>query len=121
MGWCSPSTRTMMRSESTESTMPLRRARMTAPESRAVTPSIPVPTTGAWARSKGSHGDELLRADVDVVDLVAIHQHEVAGLARVHQFRNNTSFVIEFHVRLRDDVAVFFPRREIEGERLDLD
>jgi len=53
-GWCSPSTRTMMRSESTESTMPLRLARMTAPESRAVTPSMPVPTRGASATSRGT-------------------------------------------------------------------
>jgi hypothetical protein len=44
----------MMRSESTESMMPLRLARITAPESRAVTPSIPVPTIGASARSNGT-------------------------------------------------------------------
>src|SRR5207237_928009 len=43
-----------MRSESTESTIPLRRARTTAPESRAVTPSIPVPTMGASARNNGT-------------------------------------------------------------------
>ena len=54
VGWCSPSTRTMMRSESTESTMPLRLARITAPESRAVTPSMPVPTSGASATSSGT-------------------------------------------------------------------
>ena len=43
-----------MRSESTESTMPLRLARITAPESRAVTPSMPVPTSGASATSSGT-------------------------------------------------------------------
>ncbi len=44
----------MMRCESTESTMPLRLARITAPESRAVTPSMPVPTSGASATSSGT-------------------------------------------------------------------
>ena len=39
-----PSTRTMMRSESTESTTPERLQSTTAPESRAVTYSMPVPT-----------------------------------------------------------------------------
>src|ERR1035441_8209662 len=43
-----------MRSESTESTRPLRLARITAPESRAVTPSMPVPTSGASAASSGT-------------------------------------------------------------------
>ena len=51
---CSPSTRTTMRCESTKSTTPLRRAVTTAPESRAVTYSIPVPTNGACARSSGT-------------------------------------------------------------------
>src|SRR5579885_1324605 len=49
-----PSTRTMMRSESTESTTPERLHRTTAPESRAVTFSMPVPTKGASARSSGT-------------------------------------------------------------------
>ncbi len=43
-----------MRSESTESTIPERRQITTAPESRAVTPSMPVPTKGASARSRGT-------------------------------------------------------------------
>ena len=42
--WTLPSTRTMMRSESTESTTPARLQITTAPESRAVTRSMPVPT-----------------------------------------------------------------------------
>ena len=49
-----PSTRTMMRSESTESTTPERLQSTTAPESRAVTYSMPVPTYGASARSSGT-------------------------------------------------------------------
>ena len=52
--WPSPSTRTMMRSLSTLSTTPFRFASTTAPESRAVTSSIPVPTSGASARSSGT-------------------------------------------------------------------
>ena len=43
-----------MRSLSTLSTMPLRLQITTAPESRAVTSSIPVPTSGACARSSGT-------------------------------------------------------------------
>ena len=52
--WTLPSTRTMMRSESTESTTPARLQITTAPESRAVTCSMPVPTKGASARSSGT-------------------------------------------------------------------
>jgi hypothetical protein len=43
-----------MRSESTESTTPLRRQTATAPESRAVISSIPVPTSGAAVRNSGT-------------------------------------------------------------------
>ena len=48
------SIRTMMRRESTESTTPLRRQTTTAPLSRAVACSMPVPTIGASARSRGT-------------------------------------------------------------------
>src|SRR5208337_354844 len=113
-GWCSPSTRTMMRSESTESMMPLRRASTTAPESRAVTPSMPVPTMGAVMFQEGHQGrrhrNELLRTDVDVIHLVAVDQHKVAGLAGVDEFRNNAALVINLGVGLRDYVAVLLPR-----------
>ena len=44
----------MMRSESTESTMPPRLHSTTAPESRATMPSRPVPTIGASVRSSGT-------------------------------------------------------------------
>jgi hypothetical protein len=50
----SDSTRTMTRSESTWSTMPSRRQTITAPESRAVTRSMPVPTSGASPRISGT-------------------------------------------------------------------
>ena len=115
----------------------------TAPESRAVTPSMPVPTSGASATSSGtdwrcmfapisarfassfsrngtSDGgdrDKLLRADVDVVDFVAVHQHEVALPTRVDQVFGDLAVLIELDVGLRDGVLVFFPRREVEAER----
>ena len=44
----------MMRSESTWSTIPSRRQMTTAPESRAVTRSMPVPTSGASPWIKGT-------------------------------------------------------------------
>ncbi len=44
----------MMRSESTWSTMPSRLQMTTAPESRAVTRSMPVPTSGASPRISGT-------------------------------------------------------------------
>ena len=44
----------MMRSQSTESTTPERLQMTTAPESRAVTRSMPVPTYGVSARSSGT-------------------------------------------------------------------
>ena len=66
-----------------------------------------------------SHGDQLLRADVDVIDFIAADQHEVAGLAGVDEFGNNLALIVELHVGLRDGVLVFFPSRKIERERLD--
>ena len=127
--------------------MPPRRARTTAPESRAVTPSIPVPTMrrlraqqryrlALHVRAHQSAvgvvvlqerhqrcGDrnQLLRADVDVVDFLAVDQHEVAGLAGIDQFRNDAALVVDLGVRLRDDVAIFLPRRQVERERLKVD
>ena len=43
-----------MRVASTWSTMPVRRAAMAAPESRATVSSMPVPTNGASARISGT-------------------------------------------------------------------
>ncbi len=70
---------------------------------------------------RSGHRYQLLRADVDVVHFVAVDQHEVAGLAGVHQFRNDAALVVDLGVGLRDDVAVFFPRRQVERERLEVD
>ena len=48
------STRTMIRRESTESTVPARRHTTAAPESLTVMCSMPVPTSGASERSRGT-------------------------------------------------------------------
>ena len=61
--------------------------------------------------------DELLRADVHVVDFIAIHEHEVALTAGIHQLFGDVALLVEVDVRLRDGVAIFFPRREIEARR----
>ena len=70
---------------------------------------------------RGSHRNQLLRADVHVVHFVAVHQHEVARLARVDQFAGDAALVVQFDVGLSNGVTVFFPRRQIERKRLDLD
>ena len=61
----------------------------------------------------GGHRDELLGADVDVFDLVAALEHEVAGLAGVGKIGNNAALLVQFHVGLGDGPLVFFPRREV--------
>ena len=48
------STRMMMRRRSTESTTPARRQTVAAPESLTVMCSMPVPTSGASERSRGT-------------------------------------------------------------------
>ena len=55
------------------------------------------------------HADQLLGADVDVVNLVAALQDEVAGLARVDQLAHDTALLVHLDVGLGDDVAVFLP------------
>ena len=61
----------------------------------------------------GGHRDELLRADVDVLDFVAVLQHEVAGLAGVDEIGHDAALLVQLHVGLRDDVLVFFPGRQV--------
>jgi len=51
---------------------------------------------------RGSHGNQLLRTDVDVVNLVAADQDEVAGLTGVDQVTDNFALVVQFDVRLGD-------------------
>ena len=134
-----PSTRTMMRSESTESTTPARLQSTTAPESRAVTvlhAGAHVGSVGAEQRhglalhvrthqravgvvvfeernQAGRHRDELLRADVDVLDLFLRLEHEVAGLAGVRKIGHDAALLVQFHVGLGHDPLVLFPRREV--------
>ena len=66
----------------------------------------------------GGHRDELLRRDVHVIDFVAALQHEVAGLTAVDEFGGDLQTFVERNVGLRDDVLVFFPRRQVEAVRL---
>src|SRR5581483_7351935 len=49
--------------------------------------------------------NQLLRADVDVIHLIPVHQHEVSGFAGVNQLSHDAPLIVEFHVRLRDHVA----------------
>ena len=70
---------------------------------------------------RGGDRHELLRRDVDVVDLVARRQDEVAGLTRVHAVGRELPVLVELDVGLRDDVLVLFPRRQVEAVRLELD
>ena len=65
---------------------------------------------------RSGHRDQLLGADVDVVDLGAVHQHKVALPARVHQIFSDLALVVEFDIRLGDGVPVFLPRGKIEAE-----
>src|SRR5882672_6691875 len=63
----------------------------------------------------GGDGNELLRRDVDVVDFIAMLQHEVSGLAAVDEFRGDLQTLVERNVGLGDDVLVLFPCRKIEA------
>ena len=66
------------------------------------------------------HRDKLLRADVDVLDLIPMLEHEVARLARVGQLGNDVALFVQLDVGLRDGPLVFFPSREILAMRLEL-
>src|SRR5882762_8561332 len=63
----------------------------------------------------GGDGNELLRRDVDIVDFIAMLQHEVSGLAAVDEFRGDLQTLVERNVGLGDDVLVLFPCRKIEA------
>src|SRR6266404_6144777 len=66
----------------------------------------------------GSHRNELLRRNVDVVDLIAALEDEVAGLTAVDQLGGNLQALVKRYVGLRDDVLVFFPSGKVEAVRL---
>ena len=61
----------------------------------------------------GGHRDQLLGADVDVFDLLARLEHEVAGLARVAEFGHDAALFVQPHVGLGDGVLVFLPGGKI--------
>ena len=54
--------------------------------------------------------NELLRTHIDIVDLVARDQDEVPLPARIDEFGGDAQFIIQFNVRLRNRMAIFFPR-----------
>ena len=60
------------------------------------------------------HRNELLRRHVHEVDLVARHQMHVAGVAAHDQVFGEAAAAVDLRVRLRDRVAAFFHRREID-------
>src|SRR2546430_3582465 len=66
----------------------------------------------------GSHGNELLRRNVDVVHFLTALENEVSRLAAVDQFCGDLQAVVERNVGLRDDVLVLFPSGKIEAVRL---
>src|ERR1017187_3183486 len=61
----------------------------------------------------GGHADELLGADVDVLDLVAALEHEISGLPGIGQVGNDAALLVQLHVGLGDGPLVLFPRREV--------
>src|ERR1035437_214982 len=61
----------------------------------------------------GGYADELLGADVDVLDFVPALEHEVAGLPGVGKIGNDAALLVQFHVGLGDGPLVLFPRREV--------
>ncbi len=67
------------------------------------------------------HRHELLRADVHVVDAVALRRDEVAAGARDHPLADEHAVLVEAGVGLRDDVLLLLPGREVEGVRLGVD
>ena len=133
----------MMRSESTESTMPLRlqtsdgagiarrdllHAGSDQRRCRAQQRHRLALHVGSHQRAvrvvvfeernqRGSHRYKLLGRNVDVVDFVAVLQDEVAGLAHVHQFVSELAVLVHLHVGLGDEVLVLFPRGQVERVR----
>ena len=67
----------------------------------------------------GGNRDQLLGADVHVLDFADVLEHEVAGLAGVDQLRRDLAFFVQADVGLGDDVLVFFPSRKVIAMRFD--
>src|SRR6185369_7693300 len=67
------------------------------------------------------HRNELFRADVDVVDAVALDGDEVAAGPRADAVVDEVVLLVQPCVGLGDDVLLLFPRRQVEGVRLGVD
>ncbi len=67
---------------------------------------------------RSGNGDELFGADVDVVHLSLIDQHEVALATRIDNILHDVQLCVELDVGLRNGVPVLFPCGKIEAERL---
>src|ERR1017187_3216461 len=68
----------------------------------------------------GRHRDELLGADVDVLDFVAVLEHEIARLAGVAEVGDDAAGLVELPIGLGDGVLVFLPGGEILAMRFEL-
>src|ERR1700734_2457614 len=69
---------------------------------------------------RSGNGNELLGADVNVVDLTLGHENKVAGLTSIDEVFRDGAFRRKLDVGLSDGVAILFPSREVEAERLKL-
>ncbi|GBC83424.1 hypothetical protein HRbin10_02572 [bacterium HR10] len=63
---------------------------------------------------RGGHRDHLLRRDVNELHLLAAHGHELSTAPRDHPLGNDVPLLIHLDVGLRDHIARFLPRRQIE-------
>ena len=70
-----------------------------------------------WNQARGN-ADELFGRNVDVLNVFARHEHEIAGLARIDALLQHFAMLVQFHVGLGDRVFFRFPCRLIERERL---
>jgi hypothetical protein len=69
---------------------------------------------------RGGYRDKLLGRDIDVVHIGLVDQDEVALTPRIDDVLDDVEVGVKLDVGLRDGVAIFLPRGEIEGEGLEL-
>src|SRR6266542_2992328 len=95
--------------------MPVRRAAIEAPESRATTPSMPVPTNGASERTSGTAWRCMLEPiNARLASSVGRNHLHVAGVAAYDHVLGEAPAVVDQRVRLRDRVTAFLHRREVD-------
>ena len=70
---------------------------------------------------RSGDGHELLGRDVNELHLLARREDEVTGLAGIDTVRLDPHVLVQLDVGLGDDEVVFFPRRQVEAVRLELD